>query len=500
MHDDLTPVLIGAGQLTQRDAEPAEALPPVDLMAQAARHSAADAGVSEQALSRLDTVAVVNVIGWNYANAPRLLSERLQARPATELYTPVGGNTPQFLVNEMARRIAAGKSRFALIAGAEAVRTLQRARAEKVALDWASGGEGRPQIIGEDRIGTNDHEMAHGLVLPTSIYPLFENALRAHNGLAIDVHRRRLGELCSRMSAVAADNPYAWFRTARSAEEISAVTAENRMIGFPYPKYMNAIINVDQSAAVLMTSAAEARRLGVPPQRCVYLHGAAAAHDLWHVSERVNFHTSPAIRATTAAALEAAGKGVQDIDFFDLYSCFPCAVQIARDMLRVAADDPRSLTVTGGLPYHGGPGNNYSTHAIATMMDKLRAQPGTFGLVTALGWYLTKHSVGVYSAQPTTTPAALEAPALQQDLDAAEHPPLRREASGPATIETYTVLHDKDGMPMRGIVVGRLQDGARFLANTPADRAVLEGLMAAEAVGRPGVVATDGDSNRFDPA
>jgi acetyl-CoA C-acetyltransferase len=500
MNDDLTPVLVGAGQMTQRDVEPAEALAPVDLMAEAARRSADDAGITKQLLARLDIVAVVNVIGWNYANAPGLLAERLGAHPAAELYTTVGGNTPQFLVNDIARRIAAGRARLALIAGAEAVRTLQRARAAKVRLQWASGGQGQPQVVGEDRPGTNDHEMAHGLVLPTAIYPLFENALRAHNGLDLDAHRRQLGELCSRMSAVAADNPYAWFRTARSAEEIASVTTENRMIGFPYPKYMNAIINVDQSAAVLMTSVAGARELGVAPQRCVYLHGAADAHDLWHISERVDFHSSPAIRAATAAALRTAGKGVEGIDFFDLYSCFPCAVQIARDMLGVAADDPRSLTVTGGLPYHGGPGNNYSTHAIATMMEKLRAQPGTFGLVTALGWYLTKHSVGVYSAQPPATAVAADAPALQEDLDAAAHPLLQRQASGPATIETYTVLHDRDGVPMRGVVVGRLPDGARFFANTPADRAVLERLMTAEAVGHEGTVSSDGDTNCFDPA
>jgi acetyl-CoA C-acetyltransferase len=208
MNDDLTPVLVGAGQMTQRDVEPAEALAPVDLMAEAARRSADDAGITKQLLARLDIVAVVNVIGWNYANAPGLLAERLGAHPAAELYTTVGGNTPQFLVNDIARRIAAGRARFALIAGAEAVRTLQRARAAKVRLQWASGGQGQPQVVGEDRPGTNDHEMAHGLVLPTAIYPLFENALRAHNGLDLDAHRRQLGELCSRMSAVAADNPW----------------------------------------------------------------------------------------------------------------------------------------------------------------------------------------------------------------------------------------------------------------------------------------------------
>ena len=502
MTDDRTPVLIGAGQVTQRDIDPAQAKEPLALLVDAALGAAQDAGADTRLLARADTVAVVNILSWHYGNAPGLVAERLGAHPAQEIYTTVGGNTPQFLINEVAAQIAAGRVRLALLAGAETVRTLLRARRAGVELHWTSGGTGRPAVMGESTPGTTDDEVNHGLQMPTAIYPLFENALRAQRGLSIAAHRQRLGSLCSRFSAVAAGNPYAWFRQARSAEEIATVTADNRYIGFPYPKYMNAIMEVDQAAAVLMTSVAGARQLGIDPSRWVYLWGAADAHDLWFVSDRINYYSSPAIRAAGEQALSMAGLGIEDIHYFDLYSCFPSAVQIGRDMLGIPEDDPRPLTVTGGLPYHGGPGNNYTMHAVATMMDRVRAAPGTKGLVTGLGWYVTKHSIGIYSATPPERPWVREDPARSQaDLDRLEHPELVTEATGRAEIETYTVLHARDGTPVRGILIGRLlEDGRRFLANTPDDRAVLEGLVVAEGVGRHGTVTPSDDTSLFVPS
>jgi acetyl-CoA C-acetyltransferase len=500
MIDDRTPVLIGAGQLTQRDVEPTTALEPLAMMVETARRAATDAGADVRLCAQVDCVAVVNILGWHYGNAPGLLAERLGAHPAQRIYTTVGGNTPQWLVNETAAQIAAGRVRLALIAGAEAMATLRRASHSHTRLEWTVGGTGEPTLMGEPRPGSSDHEMNHGLHLPVTIYPLFENAVRARDGLSIEAHQRRLGELCARFSAVAARNPNAWFTQPHSAAEISTVSPQNRLVGFPYPKYMNAIIEVDQSASLLMASVGVARALGIDPSRWVHLWGCADAHDLWFVSERVNYHSSPAIRVAGEHALAMAGVGIGDVDLFDLYSCFPSAVQIGRDMLGIPADDRRPLTVTGGLPYHGGPGNNYVTHAIATMMDQLRAAPGSKGLVTGLGWYLTKHSVGIYSAAPPPQPWRREAPASYQGaLDRLPHPELAPAPHGHGVIETYTVLHDRDGQPLRGIVIGRLDDGRRFIANTPEDPAVMEGLTTEEGVGRHGVVTSTDGMNRFEP-
>jgi len=249
-------------------------------------------------------------------------------------------------------------------------------------------------------------------------------------------------------------------------------------------------------AAVLVTSVGEARALGIPASRWVYLAGCGDAHDHWFVTDRVNYFSSPAIRRAGTTALEMAGATIGDIAHFDIYSCFPSAVQIARDALGIAADDPRPLTSTGGLPYFGGPGNNYSMHGIAAVMDKVRARPGSKGLVTALGWYITKHSVGIYSTQPPDKPWQRRDPAADQaEIDARKGPEVVREPNGPAEVETYTVFFDRDGTPVRGLVVGRLEGGRRFLAELPSDRALLESMTQEEAIGRRGEVRSEGGTS-----
>jgi acetyl-CoA C-acetyltransferase len=264
---------------------------------------------------------------------------------------------------------------------------------------------------------------------------------------------------------------------------------------------MNAHAHVDQAAALVMTTVGTARELGIAPERWVFLHGCADAHDHWFVSQRADFHSSPAIRAASRQALAMAGRRLDAIDFFDVYSCFASAVEVACAEIGLAEDDPRGLTLTGGLPFFGGPGNNYVTHSIAHMIHLLRAHPGRFGLVTANGNYLTKHSFGVYSTQPPEGPWRREDPSrLQAQLDSAPKPPFTESPEGEATVETYTVLHGRDG-PETGIVFGRLRaTGERFLANTPADAATLWDLQRRDGLGRPGAVARAADGrNLFTP-
>ncbi len=264
------------------------------------------------------------------------------------------------------------------------------------------------------------------------------------------------------------------------------------MIGFPYPKYMNAIMDVDQAAAVILTNVATAKRLGVPREKWVYLWGSGDATDHWFLSERENYHTSPAMRAAGRDAMAQAGVEIGAISHFDLYSCFPCAPQIGAAMLGIAEDDPRELTVTGGLPYAGGPGNNYSTHAIAAMVEKLRARPDALGMVTGVGWYLTKHSAGIYGAEPPPQPRPRRSPKeTQAEIDAAPHPTLQEAPVGGGRIETYTVLHDRDGAVETGLLIGLLDDGSRFWANTPPDRDLLETMEREEFIGCRGTVKHD---------
>jgi acetyl-CoA C-acetyltransferase len=517
MRDD-TPVLIGAGQFTYRgDAD--QAPTPIDLLTIAAERAAADAKLSTAALSQIDALAVVGftvdapgglerLAFPRLKNPPKSLAKRLGAAPGHAVYSHMGGNSSQQLINHLCERIANGESELGLAVGAEFLGSLMKRlrNGAPFAADYGDDETQAPRRIGDPRPGVSPQEAAHGLGFPVNTYPLFENALRARDGRSIEDHQKRLGALFSPFTRAAAANPEAWFPVERSAEELITVTQNNRMISFPYPKYLNAIMEVDQSAGVLIASVRKARELGVPEDRWVFLHGCADAYDLWNPLDRQNYHSSPAMRLTGERALKMAGADLDQIDFFDLYSCFPVAVEVGAEELGLNLDDPRGFTVTGGLPYAGGPGNNYAMHGVAAMMDKLRQKRASggdhpWGLCTANGWFLTKQSTGVYSTKPIDGRWAREDPkVIQEQIDALPHPEIVAAPNGPATIETYTVCHSREGYRM-GIVIGRDSHGRRFIANTPCDQATLMDLEAREGVGRAGTVvpSSDGRLNIFTP-
>jgi acetyl-CoA C-acetyltransferase len=509
--DQRTPVLIGAGQFTYRGA--AEASPsPTRLLKIAAERAEKDAGLAAGALSAIDGLAVmgfaVDSPGGGRAiphssNPPATLAARLGASPGWAVYAHMGGNSPQHAINLVCERVAKGQNDFVLVVGCEFLGSGTKRLLQGLGFDdWEDADQGLPppDRIGDGRPGVSPYEGRHGLGRPINTYPLFENALRARDGRAIPDHQQRLGELFAPFTKVAAANPEAWFPVERSAEELVTVTPRNRMVGFPYPKYLNAIMEVDQSAGVIVTSLAKARELGVAEDRMVFLHGCADAHDLWNPLERQDFHSSPAMRLTGARALEMAGIGLADIEHIDLYSCFPSAVQIGAEELGLAFDDPRGLTITGGLPYAGGPGNNYAMHAVAVMMQRLRDDPDDYGLVTANGWFLTKQSTGIYSTRRPERPFERQDPAIQRQIDALDHPAVIEQPNGRGRIETYTVVHGREGYLM-GIVVGRDEQDRRFVAQIPPDADILSSLETSEGVGRMGTVrpSADGAKNIFIP-
>ena len=497
------PVIVGVAQLVQRDVDLAEALDPLTMLVRMAREAADECGAGARALAALDTIAVVPVAGWRTENPPRALGDALSARPSREIVCGVGGEFPIAMFNELASSIATGRSQVALMAGCNNMKTLRRSAKQGVKVDWTTevSRPGSPEVFGKTLPGASERERHYGLAMPSEIYPIFENALRVQRKLGLEEHRARMGKLFHPFTKVAAANPYAWFPVERLAEELTTVAPENRMVGFPYTKYLNAVLDTDQAAAVLLMSEAQARNLGVAEEHWVYWRGGAdAVEEAWWPSERPDHAACPAMKASQLRALERSAIPLDEIDRFDLYSCFPAAVGMACEMLDLAFDDARGLTVTGGLPYFGGPANNYTTHGLAQMATELREGRGANGLVTGNGWYLTKHSAAVLSTIPPEgdLEAAGTAPPLH-DLPTAPVE-VADEVNGRATVETYTVLYGRDSQPQRGIVVGRLEDGRRFLANTSDDRDLLEAFAAEEAIGRAGAVRHDGERNIFDPS
>jgi acetyl-CoA C-acetyltransferase len=340
-------------------------------------------------------------------------------------------------------------------------------------------------------------EQAHGLFEPINTYPLFQSALRHAMGWSAGEQDERLATLTARMSAVAAENPLAWRREALEPSQALSTDAGNRMITAPYRKAMNAILAVDMAASVVMTTDQEARRLGIPESQWVYLAAGAEANDTQYTLQREAFHRSPALSACVRETFAMADIGVPAVAAFDLYSCFPSAVEVACDALGIDIGDPRPLTVTGGLMRFGGPGNNYSLHAIAQMCEHLRAGGGQYGLVTANGGYLTKHAVGLYSTQPAAYAwSERDTGGPQAAVDALSYPQIAESpAVGTLQVEAHAVPY-RDGEPAHAIVVGRLDDGRRSVA-LAVDAQSIQAFLDEDCVGRQGRFEPGEPVNRF---
>ena len=489
------PVLIGVGQLTNREKTP-DPLDPIKMMAEASKIASGDAALDN--LVKVDTLYVVNCLSRSLDNPFEELSRELNFILTEKGYTGIGATAPQWFVNRAAERIYRGDSELVLICGAEAYytngrpRSMEKAIFDSLAMKRSDAGS---RYMGDIRVPFSHLEEQYGLVSPVVVYSILENALRAHWEISMEDHFRELCLFCAQFSEVASRNPFAWTQKTRSAEEIGTVNKTNRMITSPYTKLMCSNMIVNQAAAVIMTSLAKAEALGIPKDRIVFLRGSGDADDVWLVSERPNLWASPSVRVAVDHALDQIPLSIDEIEYFDFYSCFPCAPRITREMLGISPSDSRPLTITGGMPGFGGPGNNYALHAICQMVNKLRKNPESFGLVQALSWFISKHSVGVYSG---SLGAAAWTPEnegrVKRKSEGYQPVKVLKEATGEGMVESYTVLYDRDGEPYEGIVIGRETSNNRFLAKVKPEKGILEVMTREEIIGKRGQVEYDTSS------
>ncbi|WP_420871719.1 acetyl-CoA acetyltransferase [Gordonia hongkongensis] len=512
--DPTTPVVVGVGQASERLTDPGyEALGEADLAARAVTAAFADSG--GDVAGSIDTIAAIRSFEISSPlsssplgrpdNMPRAVGNRIGVDPRRAVQAVTGGQTPQTMLTELAAAIAAGDSEGAVVFGAEVMSTVRHLMsqpedqrpnfAEEVGGQFEDRGFGLKGII-------SVAEMRHGLASVLPQYALLENARRHASGLGRDAYIATMGELFAPFTEVAAANPHSAAPTARTADELVTVTPENRIVSDPFTRYIVARDQVNQAAAVVVMSVRAAQAAGVDPAKWVFLHGHSSTVER-PVLARPKLSSAPAAPAAVRHALQVAGIGLDDISVVDIYSCFPIAVFNVLDGIGMSPDDPRGLTLTGGLPFFGGPGNNYSLHAIAEVVSRVRRSPGDYGLVVANGGVLSKHAAGVYSTTPAPWRPDTSGP-VQAELDAVPTVPTIADADGAAVVETYTVIPQKNGR-RTGVVIGRLVDptvpeglGARFVANLDSDDDELFDLLltSEDPVGTPIVVRSFDKGNR----
>jgi len=482
--DPRSPCIIGVGQRTWRPDAGDVAPEPLDMWVRVAEMAAVDAG-GRQVLRDLDALHLVHCMSWAYDDGPRRLADRLGVEVAHREVSVLAGTASQRMVNAAAERMLAGSCELALVVGGEALATRRRLGQTGCEPNWShpSNAADQAPIDLDEWFWPTD--WAHDVIEPTLTFAALDTARRARVGLKPDDYHHFEAGLLAGFTEIAATNPHAWFPQRRTPAEIATVSSANRMISSPYTKRMVAIMDVDMAAALLVATHAKADDLGVPRDQRVYLRGWSFGRDATHLAERPFLDQSRAMAVAAAAALASAGIGIDDVAHLDLYSCFASSVLFAADALGLAADDPRGFTVTGGLPYHGGPASNYTAHAIASVVERLRRDGRGFGTVSGVGMHMTKHVWAVFG----TDPGPLVPPdytAVQTLIDA--HPVRPVVASVPGEvagrIACYSVTHDRSRAPATALVIAELDGGARAYARS-TDADTLAALGSHEWVGRP---------------
>lgn len=505
MVSDRTPIIVGAAQLVERlDASDYAGLPAAGLAARAARLALDDIGI--QGVAQLvDAIGAIRTFEDSMplpapfgkpANFPRAVARRLGITPRIARLERAGGQSPLDLIANFADRIASGDIDVAIVAGSEAISSTRHLKSQGEVRDWAEESDGDIEDVGAQTASMMRRSHAiHKLHGAPPAYALLEQARRARLGLSRQDYAAEMGRLFAPFTGVAASNPNASAAIQpMSPEELVTPTDRNRIVAEPYTVKLVSRDQVNQAASLVLMSVGKARELGISEGRWIFLHGCALAGEP-DLIERPDLGASPAAKMALEAALGRSGKRVADMRWLDFYSCFPIPVFMAAvDVLGLSPDDPRGLTVTGGLPYFGGPGNNYSMHAFAEMARLLRAEPGSFGLIGLNGGVVSKYGAAVLSTEPAEWRGCLH-DGLQEELDALPRPAVAHSPQGWARIVTYTVIHGRGG-PSVVVVIGELDDGRRFIANN-VDAETLERAVAEDLLGQRIYVATFAAGNRF---
>tara|TARA_R110002049_G_scaffold134756_4_gene294289 strand:- start:260 stop:1786 length:1527 start_codon:yes stop_codon:yes gene_type:complete len=489
LHDN-TPIIIGAGQFVERlnkQSSPPFAAP-MDLAANACKMALQDAGVPAEAV---DTIAVIRLFSdtvkvWasplgGSDNPPESIARRIGAAPSHRIYSNASGTEPLHVMAELMSAIARGEKKVALLTGAEAIASQRFAQRNGFTADWHetfdTPFENREYL---DRL-VSAEEVNGGLTMPVRSYAIIEN-LQAHKmGHSLQQHRDFMAQLMVPFSVVAANNPYAQFPYAYTQDELATPGPDNYLISQPYSKRLVAQDAVNQASAVLLTSVGHARQLGVDPRQWVFLEAYAEGADNC-LSQREDPCRSDAMERVLSTVMDTAEATPEAMDLIDIYSCFPCAVTAACQVLGLPTDGSHQLTVTGGLPYFGGPGNNYSGHALAEMAVRLRGTPSR-ALVTANGGILSKHAAAVLTTEPARAASLDWHSSGERTLDCSNIG-TRQMAVNPqrGTVVSYTLVSRRDKEDI-AIVLAETENGERFLASS-TEKAITAPMQKDSPIGR----------------
>ncbi len=468
------PALYGVGLVMQREDDPLTAREPLLLMIEAAERAGENCG-APGLLGKVERVYIPRG-RWEYRDPGRAIARAIGA-PSAKIIVSEVGVLQQSVIADAAQGIARGEIDAALIVGGEAGHRLRTARKANVELANDQQSTLPDEIIKphESPIRTEEREVLG--TDPGVFYALMEAAYRRRRCWSIEQSRDNISDLLSGFSAKAALNPHAWHQNALQRWEIRDATESNRMFAFPYTVRHCSFLHVDQATALLLSSSKVASSAGVTAAP-VFPWAMVESNALEHVSTRPDISRSAGVDVIADATMNRLASAMDSVDLIDLYSCFPIAVQLFADAFGLPHDE--RLTVTGGMPFAGGPWNNYYLHSIGQTAQRLREGEGRAALLTCVSGALGKQGATVWGAEPPRD--GFEFLDVSASADSASIRAVTNQADGSGVVSAYTVV-DPQGPAPRTLALIDYDSGHRTIAQTD-DPDIAESAQTDELVGR----------------
>jgi acetyl-CoA C-acetyltransferase len=442
-----TPVIVGVGFFQERKDDPLECLEPYQLMVQAVRNAAQDAG-SSSLLAQIDSISVMHG-SWDYPNPGKLIADTLGCPSAKSILAELGV-LQLMLLSDLCQAIIAGEQQIGVLTGGEARYRELRAKITQQPISNTQQPADTPAPDLHHQSSDpfcSEVEAKCQIYSPVEYFAIIESALRYHEGLGIEEHRDKIATLYSEFSEIAARNPHAWRQEPMSAEEIRNPSEKNPMIAVPYTKNHSSRWNVNQAVAIIVCAAGKAKELGLDQARWIYPISASQSRQVFALAEQRDLHSKPGTVMSGKRAYALAGISPEEVNAADLYSCFPSSVRSFALDLQLQEGCP--LSVTGSMAFAGGPLNHSSFDGVARMVEVLRtgeemaACERRIGLVSILSGIFGKQACALFSNVPNSNGYGF---GDVTDAVAEEVAPvaLNGDYVGKATIAGYTVVYDKE--------------------------------------------------------
>ena len=334
---------------------------------------------------------------WRYRDPGKWIARNNNFKNIPTTYVTKIGVLQQNLINEACQKIETGEINASIILGGEARFKQLRAVIEKKEYFETKLDENPDFYIKAKEDLYGDEELAELGAMAVGYYATMETAIRKNDGEGIEEHQNNIALMYEEFSKIASENKDGWLNHPYAKEEILETSKKNKMLAYPYNKLHCTSWNVNQSAAIIICSEELANELEIDNKKRVYPISSSENNHMIAIQQRPKLYESLGMTYAANSINKMIERLDIKLDAYDLYSCFPAAIKMFTKSIGLDSEIPK--TVTGSMPYAGGPLNSFVIHSTVKMIQKIRALEVKYGLITGVSGMMTKQSFCVWGKE-----------------------------------------------------------------------------------------------------